>query len=342
MWRLCMLACLLAGCGTAGPVLGDGAVDSASLGDGALLDAAVDAALLDAEVDAALPDGGSPDAGESCSVAGRPGECLATAECSGDRESTPGLCSGPADIQCCAPPPVGGACDPVVMPQPNEGLLTEAPGDVGCPAGMASLGAYCIDRYEGSLALLAFDGTLAPWSPFFPPEGVRVRALSVAGVVPQGYITGVQAAAACAEAGKRQCTDDEWLGACRGAASRVYPYGSVRVDGQCNDARAAHPVVEYFGTGADWIWSMLGHPCINQLPVSLARTGTHDACVTPEGVYDLMGNLHEWTAAPAGTFRGGFYVDTVLNGEGCLYRTTAHSRGHWDYSTGFRCCADSE
>ena len=45
-------------------------------------------------------------------------------------------------------------------------------------------------------------------------------------------------------------------------------------------------------------------------------------------------------ADPAGTFRGGFYVDTVRNGDGCLYRTTAHDRGHWDYSTGFRCCAD--
>jgi hypothetical protein len=53
-----------------------------------------------------------------------------------------------------------------------------------------------------------------------------------------------------------------------------------------------------------------------------------------------VGNLHEWTADPAGTFRGGFYVDTKLNGPGCLYATTAHDSSHWDYSTGFRCCAD--
>ena len=37
---------------------------------------------------------------------------------------------------------------------------------------------------------------------------------------------------------------------------------------------------------------------------------------------------------------GGFYVDTQINGNGCLYATTAHDTGHWDYSTGFRCCAD--
>ena len=53
----------------------------------------------------------------------------------------------------------------------------------------------------------------------------------------------------------------------------------------------------------------------------------------------MMGNLHEWTADPAGTFRGGFYADTRVNGDGCGYRTTAHSAGYSDYSTGFRCCA---
>lgn len=112
------------------------------------------------------------------------------------------------------------------------------------------------------------------------------------------------------------------------------------MDGVCNDARAVHPAVERFGTSASWIFSRLDDACISQLPDSLARTGSHAGCVTPEGVFDLMGNLHEWTADPAGTFRGGYYVDTYRNGEGCLYRTTAHSMGHWDYSTGFRCCAD--
>ena len=54
----------------------------------------------------------------------------------------------------------------------------------------------------------------------------------------------------------------------------------------------------------------------------------------------MMGNLHEWTDDPNGTFRGGFYVDTRINGEGCLYATTAHNIVHFDYSTGFRYCAD--
>jgi hypothetical protein len=43
---------------------------------------------------------------------------------------------------------------------------------------------------------------------------------------------------------------------------------------------------------------------------------------------------------PDGTFQGGYYLDTHLNGDGCSYRTTAHPMSHFDYSTGFRCCAD--
>jgi formylglycine-generating enzyme required for sulfatase activity len=81
---------------------------------------------------------------------------------------------------------------------------------------------------------------------------------------------------------------------------------------------------------------------LNQLPDSLDRTGDNAGCQTPEGVFDMMGNLHEWTADPDGTFRGGFYVDTRINGEGCLYTTTAHSVAYGDYSTGFRCCSDPE
>jgi formylglycine-generating enzyme required for sulfatase activity len=208
---------------------------------------------------------------------------------------------------------------------------------------MVMVDTFCMDRYEATLAVVESDGSLRSWSPFFPPAAsVRVRALSVQGTVPQGYITGEQAAAACAESGKRLCTDDEWLRACRGVEGRTYPYGDTREDGRCNDARAMHPAIEYFGTTEDWIWTMLGHPCLNQLPDSLHRTGENAGCQTPEGVFDMMGNLHEWTADPAGTFRGGFYVDTRINGEGCLYRTTAHSTSHSDYSTGFRCCSDPE
>jgi hypothetical protein len=236
-----------------------------------------------------------------------------------------------------SPPDAPGPCTADDTPQPNAGLV-EAAGTGGCPAGMLGVDAFCIDRYEASLVRVA-DGS--PWSPYHNPDTTPVRAVSLAGAVPQGYVTGDQAGDACVAAGKRLCTDSEWLRACRGPSSTVYPYGDTREPGTCNDARAVHPAIEFFGTSDDWIWSMLGHPCINQLAASLAETGSHPGCVTAEGALDMMGNLHEWTSDPAGTFRGGFYVDTVINGNGCLYATTAHNTLHWDYSTGFRCCADA-
>jgi formylglycine-generating enzyme required for sulfatase activity len=83
-------------------------------------------------------------------------------------------------------------------------------------------------------------------------------------------------------------------------------------------------------------------PRLNQLEGTLARTGDHPDCTNEYGVYDMMGNLHEWVDDPDGTFQGGYYLDTHLNGDGCMYQTTAHPTSHYDYSTGFRCCADAE
>ena len=240
--------------------------------------------------------------------------------------------TGPTD---CLASPI--ECSEGDLPSPN-GVPSEPPGIGGCPPGMTPIEAWCVDRWEAALVRVEPDGSPAPWSPYAHPSTQTVRAVSAPGLVPQGYVDQVTAAAACAQAGKRLCTDTEWLRACRGPDQTTYPYGGVLVSGLCNDARACHPVVQLFETAADWIWSQLGHPCINQLPDGLAATGAHAGCVSAEGALDMMGNLHEWTAAASGTFRGGFYVDTVINGAGCLYATTAHNVWHWDYSTGFRCC----
>ncbi len=279
-----------------------------------------------------------PDDVVPCEVYGVAGECLDVAECDGGRVATAGFCPGPSNIQCCHEP-TADACDPTAQPTPNSGL-GEDPGDTGCAPGMARVDDFCVDRYEAALVEVHADGSVSSWSPYFNPGSHRVRALSVAGAVPQGYISGKQAALACAEAGKRLCTDVEWLRACRGPSSWTYPYGNTREPGVCNDYRYPHPVVEYFGTTDSWIWSELDHPCINQQHDTVDRTGENSGCVSYDGLFDMMGNLHEWTADPNGTFRGGYYVDTTLNGDGCLYRTTAHNTDHWDYSTGFRCCAD--
>lgn len=230
-------------------------------------------------------------------------------------------------------------CDETDMPLPNQGLM-EPPGLDGCPDGMARVAQQvCMDRWEAFLVDVS-GGSEQAWSPYFNPGNLMVAARSAPGAVPQGYISGAQAEQACFEAGKRLCTRDEWELGCRGAEARVYPYGFMRVDGACNDHRAVHPVVELFGTTEDWIWGELDNPCISQQSDTLALSGSFDQCQTPEGIYDLVGNLHEWTADPAGTFKGGFYVDATTNGAGCGYTTTAHSFSYGDYSTGFRCCSD--
>lgn len=273
-----------------------------------------------------------------CSVLGVPGDCLDTDQCAAipDHASSAGFCSGPSEIQCCTPCGLA-LCDPDVPQYPNDGKTLELPGQGGCPPGMIPVASFCVDQYEASLVEV---GSGASWSPYLNPGASAVRAVSVEGAVPQGYINQEQAAAACANSGKRLCTDAEWLRACQGPDELTCPYGDTRVPGVCNDHRSVHPAIQYFGTDDDWIWSEIGNACINQLPQSVEPAGARQGCVTAESAFDMMGNLHEWTADPAGTFRGGFYVDTVLNGIGCLYATTAHNTLHWDYSTGFRCCAE--
>ncbi|MFO0678384.1 MAG: hypothetical protein U0169_17740, partial [Polyangiaceae bacterium] len=89
-----------------------------------------------------------------------------------------------------------------------------------------------------------------------------------------------------------------------------------------------------------WGLTEMNDPRLNRLDDTVAKTGTHPECVTNEGVFDMVGNLHEWTADTNGTFQGGFWLDTTQHGDGCAYRTIAHPFAYHDYSTGFRCCSD--
>lgn len=309
-----------------------GVINDAGQSDAGLISDAghdEDAGLI---IDAGTPDSGTPVI--TCTANNIPGTCIDVSECIETRSSTAGLCPGASNIRCCTPR-YTTSCNPNDRPTPNVGL-TELAGTGNCPNGMVRISTFCVDRYEASLEQL--DG--GAWSPFHNPGARPMRARSLEGAVPQSSINQLQATAACTNAGKRLCTDTEWQRACRGPSNFTYPYGNTRMNGICNDARSPHPAVELYGTSSSWIYSHIDSPCLNQLDDSLTRTGSHASCITAEGLFDMMGNLHEWTSNSAGTFRGGFYVDTRLNGNGCLYATTAHDVSHWDYSTGFRCCAD--
>ncbi len=232
---------------------------------------------------------------------------------------------------------------PGVFRPVDEGAVPPAKPGARCAPDMGLvLGVVCVDRYEASVVERAPDGTLLPHAPNQPLAAGHVYvARSVAGVVPQAYVSGAQALAACRQAGKRLCAPVEWRAACGGSEGYVFPYGPDRVPGRCHDS-GANPMLAYHGDTEARGWGSLelNDPRNIELDGTIAKTGAFAECVNDFGLYDMVGNLHEWTADPNGTFQGGYWLDTSLHGDGCAYRTIAHPFDYRDYSIGFRCCAD--
>jgi formylglycine-generating enzyme required for sulfatase activity len=229
---------------------------------------------------------------------------------------------------------------------------------------MAPVAAFCIDRYEAHLVSRA-PGESWTRHPHHqrPAEGVVYEARSEADVFPQAYISRVEAEAACKHAQKRLCSLAEWQRACSGARGTAYPYGPRWQPTRCNTDKP-HLLTLRFGPDARrWSYAVFNDPALDQEPGFLARAGEHPGCVGDEGVFDLVGNLHEWVSdevGPAviaslksdgaprqwqpwakgnGVFVGGFYSTREEHGPGCRFITVAHEPRYHDYSTGFRCCA---
>ncbi|MGZ3418040.1 MAG: SUMF1/EgtB/PvdO family nonheme iron enzyme [Polyangiales bacterium] len=223
--------------------------------------------------------------------------------------------------------------DPIVISEP-----------LPCPPEMAFVKQgdirVCVDKWEGSIAEILPDGTEQPFSPYLSVEGHKVKAVSKPGVVPNGYISHDEAQVACQNAGKRLCDPQEWLVACEGPSKTTYTYGTDLDEGACN-VHGRSPLGELFSASfKDHLYDsrIMNDPSLNALEGTVAKTGSYDRCTNGFGVFDMVGNLHEWTAEKSGAFRGGYYLDTHKNGEGCRYVTTAHNASYHDYSTGFRCC----
>jgi formylglycine-generating enzyme required for sulfatase activity len=238
-----------------------------------------------------------------------------------------------------------------------------------CPSEMVDVrGRFCIDRYEVTLVDQKQGRRLSPyyhptraqtatsykeWSHVAqgqklavpaPPdfqlsEDFEPRAESREGVTPSGYLSGNLADLACRNAGKRLCTLDEWVLACRGDAGRKFPYGDHYEDGVCNVFREAHPAQILHGDMS------IGHldPRLNLVEGAagplLRKTGATSLCRSTWGndaAYDMVGNLDEWVQADRGAFLGGFYSRSTR--EGCDAKVSSHPRSYFDYSLGTRCC----
>jgi formylglycine-generating enzyme required for sulfatase activity len=229
---------------------------------------------------------------------------------------------------------------------------------------MAEVGKSCVDRWEAHLVDAA-TGAAHPHSER-PEKGVRYAAKSASAVFPQAYVNRHEAKAACEAAGKRLCTLGEWYRACRGSKRHPYGYGASYERGRCN-AGKPHLLGRLFGNDPrKWSFDeQFNSPKLSLEPGFLAKTGEHARCTSDSGVFDMIGNLHEWVSDKVdhslvdkiplrddirgkidinlghGIFMGGFYSTVAEHGRGCEFLTPGHGPKYHDYSTGFRCCQDA-
>ncbi len=223
-----------------------------------------------------------------------------------------------------APPPV-----------PHVGTGGEITGKDGAPMGLVpageflygddnqrmSLPAFYIDKYEVTTRLYAkfLQATRQLWS-----EVSRVGD----GDRPVIGVTWEEAEAYCRHYGKRLPTEQEWEKAARGTDGRRYPWGNEEPT-----SRHAH-----FNKCCQWN----GYG-------TLATVGSYEAGKSPYGLYDLAGNVWEWTSSvynPAGKWkngviRGGSWVNDAAFLRSA-YRTWGPPRMKLHpYFFGFRCAQDA-
>jgi formylglycine-generating enzyme required for sulfatase activity len=265
-----------------------------------------------------------------------------------------------------APPPRDASPrSPAEHAKTSTNSAHEGTANSECASDMARVGSACIDRYEASLLRRNEDGALVPHPNYERPTGATFVAQSKAGVRPQGYVSQLEAASACENAGKRLCSLTEWYRACRGDKNTLFPYGPTYVTGRCNVNKPHLLSILHGNDPRAWKYDDgFNDPELDRRDGFLAETGAYKECVSTGGVYDLVGNLHEWVADRVdasmrdklpltsgiraklavnqgkGVFMGGFFSTLNQHGEGCEFVTMAHEPGYHDYSTGFRCCKD--
>lgn len=148
----------------------------------------------------------------------------------------------------------------------------------GCPAGMTAFdladGVLCVDTYENSVGESCPDGR--PQTELATKNNVDAagcKAVSKPDATPWTYVSYHQAKTLCAKRETRLPTPTEWYEA---------GLGTPDTEG-CN------------------------------LNGSLAPTGSHAACVSARGAYDMVGNVWEWVD---GEVVAGVYASRAVPGEG--------------------------
>jgi len=172
--------------------------------------------------------------------------------------------------------------------------------------------AFCVDRYE------------------FPNEY---------GQFPMTGVTFAEAVKHCERVGERLCNENEWTFACEGEEGMPYPYGYERNREACRiDILAAGPdkdtfsprTTEHTARGLDFAWHGV-------------RSGEMPRCKSPFDVFDMTGNVDEWTSNTRKygrkmILKGGHWGPARQR---CRPQTRGHGPAYNRYDSGFRCCSDA-
>ncbi len=214
----------------------------------------------------------------------------------------------------------------------------EAEAAAPCPADMLLVEAACVDRYE------------APNQP---------------GALPLVMFTFDESEAWCQARGKRLCFDDEWTRSCEGPTGTSYPYGDAHVSGTCNDDETWKLYDQSKLNGWPWTVSKPNVESLGQL-LDAARvtsasgkvaadhvealyqaepSGSNPGCAGPAQVFDLCGNVEEWTRRRdggsgkdfSGSLKGRYWAEPRT----CQNAVTNHGNAFRFYEIGFRCCKDA-
>lgn len=137
------------------------------------------------------------------------------------------------------------------------------------------------------------------------------------GARPTANVSYYQAEDSCFVKGKRLCSTEEWIGACEGEQKTAYPYGDRY------EPRA----------------------CVTEGRMAL-RSGQKSECRSYFGVFDMSGNLAEWTSTKSDindkffNVMGGLWESSISGT--CNKKRYSYYPQNSHNPVGFRCCKNAE